>query len=85
MGDISVWNRSVVGFSPDRKTVHQDLRQGKWKNISPVEPCDCVRIEDYMGLFEVCERMLERKIIDEDMFGSLYELLSRLEGREWII
>lgn len=59
--------------SPDRKTVHQDLRLGKWKNVSPVEPCDWVKIEDYMGLFEVCERMLERKIIDEAMFGSLYE------------
>lgn len=59
--------------SPDRKIVHQDLRQGKWKNTSPSDNCEWVKIEDYMGLFEVCERMLERKIIDEKMFISLYE------------
>jgi len=30
-------------------------------------------IEDYMGLFEVCERMLEQNIINEKMFKGLYE------------
>jgi len=57
----------------DRKKVHEDLRNAKWEEIVPKENKDFIKIEDYMGLFEVCERMLERKIIDEKMFVSLYE------------
>ena len=59
--------------SPDRKFVHQNLREGNWKNNAPTEYCDWVMIEDYMGLFEVCERMLERNILDEKIFRGLYE------------
>lgn len=57
----------------DRICVHNDFRDSKWKSAKPTENTEWIRIEDYLGLFEICERMLERKIINEKMFRSLYE------------
>lgn len=57
----------------DRRCVHNDFREGRWQTIKPTEIDDWIKIEDYLGLFEICERMLERKIINEKMFRSLYE------------
>ena len=57
----------------DRICVHNDLRDAKWKNQIPNDSKDWIKIEDYLGLFEICERMLERNIVNEKMFNSLYE------------
>lgn len=57
----------------NRKCVHNDFRNGKWKESIPSDTQDWIKIEEYLGLFEICERMLERRIINEKMFKSLYE------------
>lgn len=57
----------------DRSEVHRDLRKGKWKETAPTSKDEWVKIEDYLGTFEVCEGMLQKKIISSDVFKNLYE------------
>lgn len=57
----------------DRVNVHEDFREGKWISKVPVNHQYWIKVEDYLGIFEICERMLARKIINKKMFISLYE------------
>lgn len=61
--------------SPDRRRVHLDLREAKWKNSAPArsEVEEWAKIEEYMGLFEVCEGLLAKKILNQETFVRLYE------------
>lgn len=55
--------------------VHIALRPGgKWSgpNSGPETVEEWAQLEDYMGLFEHCEIMLERKLIDWDTFGDIF-------------
>ncbi|RZJ72567.1 hypothetical protein [Flavobacterium sp.] len=57
----------------NRRCVHNDFRDGKWKDDKPSDTKDWVKIEEYLGLFEICERMLQRRVISRKMFKSIYE------------
>ncbi len=55
--------------------VHINLRPGgKWTNpdSGPESVEDWAKVEDYMGLFEHCEEMLSKKLIDWETFGSIF-------------
>lgn len=55
--------------------VHINLRPGgKWTEIDsgPESVEDWAKVEDYMGLFEHCETMLNKKLIDWQTFGSIF-------------
>jgi len=56
--------------------VHSKLRNdSKW---APSSQEDWVKVDDYLGLFEICEKMLQDKVLDDDMFKSSY--LYRIEN-----
>ena len=57
----------------DRDSVHKDLRKGKWIKTIPSDKSEMTKIEDYFGMFEICEGMLEKKVISEKVFKNLYE------------
>lgn len=55
--------------------VHINLRPGgRWSepDSGPETVEDWGKIEDYMGLFEHCEIMLKRKLVDWETFGSIF-------------
>ena len=55
--------------------VHINLRPGgKWAkaNKGPETVEDWANVEDYMGLFEHCEIMLSKKLIDWETFGAIF-------------
>ena len=55
--------------------VHLKLRPGgEWASNKngPSTPKEWAAVEDYMGLFEHCEIMLEEKLIDAETFKSLF-------------
>lgn len=53
--------------------IHRHLHDCKWQAEPPLDSADKIKINDYLGLFEICEYMIQRKIIDEKMFRGLYE------------
>ncbi|MCG8410128.1 MAG: hypothetical protein MI739_02465 [Bacteroidales bacterium] len=57
----------------NRVNIHEDLRKGKWIAEVPKNHQYWIKLEDYLGIFEICERMLARRIINKKMFISLYE------------
>jgi len=55
--------------------VHLKLRPGgEWtiNNAGPEAVEDWAKIEDYMGLFEHCELMLRKRLIDWETFGLIF-------------
>ena len=67
--------------------VHINLRPGgKWAEAGsgPESVEDWAKVEDYMGLFEHCEIMLSKKLIDWNTFGSIfsYRLHNILENEK---
>ncbi len=55
--------------------IHIKLRPGgEWAKIDagPQNAEDWAKVEDYMGLFEHCEIMLEKGLIDWETFGSIF-------------
>jgi hypothetical protein len=55
--------------------VHLNLRPGgKWASgkAGPKTHEEWAKVEDYMGLFEHCELMLENKMIDWRMFKAIF-------------
>jgi hypothetical protein len=55
--------------------VHLNLRPGgKWASgkVGPKTSEEWAKVEDYMGLFEHCELMLENKMIDWKMFKAIF-------------
>jgi hypothetical protein len=55
--------------------VHFKLRPGgQWAqaNSGPQNPEEWARLEDYMGLFEHCESMLRRGLIDAETFKAIF-------------
>jgi hypothetical protein len=55
--------------------VHINLRPGgEWSNgnAGPCGTSDWARVEAYMGLFEHCEAMLDKKLIDLETFERIY-------------
>jgi hypothetical protein len=55
--------------------VHIKLRPGgEWtnKDCGPETVKDWAKVEDYMGLFEHCELMLRRKLLDWETFKLLF-------------
>ncbi len=55
--------------------IHLKLRPGgEWskENAGPENTNDWVKVEDYMGLFEHCEIMLEKKLIDWKTFKAIF-------------
>jgi len=55
--------------------VHIKLRPGgEWtkKDSGPKSVHDWVKVEDYMGLFEHCELMLRKKLIDWETFKLVF-------------
>ncbi|MBI5840696.1 MAG: hypothetical protein HZB19_11400 [Chloroflexi bacterium] len=55
--------------------VHLNLRPGgKWakEGKGPKTTKDWAKVEDYMGLFEHCEIMLQKKLIDEATFKAIF-------------
>jgi len=55
--------------------IHLKLRpKGDWskENTGPENANDWVKVEDYMGLFEHCEIMLEKKLIDWKTFKAIF-------------
>ena len=68
------WLELEKMFSQHDK-VHMNLRPGgKWSSegTGPENVKEWVKVEDYMGLFEHCEIMLQKKLIDEDTFGAIF-------------
>lgn len=54
---------------------HLKLRPGgDWRgdNKGPSTSQDWIQVEDYMGLLEHCEIMLEKKLLDFDTFESIF-------------
>jgi len=47
---------------------------GKWENEIPPNAESWSRIDEYLGMFEYCEMLLKRKIIDEDFFIVSYKV-----------
>ena len=68
--------------------VHINLRPGgKWakKDSGPEIAEDWAKIEDYMGLFEHCEIMLDKKLIDDETFRAIFSYrLYNIVGNKWI-
>ena len=61
--------------------VHHKLRpEDEWNNTTagPVETKEWSQIEDYMGLFEHCELLLQNGSLNTEAFGELYKY--RLEN-----
>jgi len=55
--------------------VHIKLRPGgEWSNSKsgPKNSFEWAELEDYMDLFEHCEILLKKKLIDEDTFKSIF-------------
>ncbi len=55
--------------------VHLKLRPGgEWtkEGAGPESAVDWAKVEDYMGLFEHCELMLRKKLIDWETFGAIF-------------
>lgn len=74
ISEANFWLTLRENFDTEnRRAVHRDLRLANWKHAPPSEKSDWIKVEDYMGLLEICERMLDRKIIDKKMFKNLYE------------
>jgi len=66
--------------------VHLNLRNGgDWatKKSSPTTYEDWAKIDAYLGQFELCQLMLERKLINPEMFKSQYDfrLFNILENK----
>lgn len=56
-------------------TVHLKLRPGgEWaeRGKGPATPQELAELEDYMGLFEHCEALLRNKLVDADVFRSIF-------------
>ena len=59
----------------NRLIVHSNLRSGGlWakENNNPTTQEDWIIVEDYLGLFELCEKLLEDKTLDENLFFISY-------------
>ena len=55
--------------------VHMNLRPGgTWskENSGPESIEEWVKVEDYMGLFEHCEALLQKNLIDWEIFDSIF-------------
>jgi hypothetical protein len=76
---------TVRGLMANYDDVHQKFRPGgdwapagrqRYAHTGPVRPEEWARVELYMGLFEFCERLLKRKLMEEEDFKSsfLYRL-----------
>ncbi len=55
--------------------VHIKLRPGgEWtaNDAGPETAEDWAKVEDYMGLFEHCELMLRKRLIDRETFGLIF-------------
>ncbi|MCB9230094.1 MAG: hypothetical protein H6581_00400 [Bacteroidia bacterium] len=68
----------------DRVKVHQGFRNAQWRHNAPQNNEEWILIEDYLGLFEVCQKLLEKKVISQEMFKNLYEyrIYNFLNNRE---
>ena len=67
--------------------VHRKLRPGgEWySGDGPATADEWAQVEAYMGLFEHCEKMLEKRLIDERQFSEIYEYrLSNLVANDTI-
>mgnify|MGYP000933578071 CR=1 FL=1 len=53
------------------RMVHYKLRNDNTWEPSLVE--EWAMVDDYLGLFEVCEKLLQDKTLDENLFASSYE------------
>lgn len=59
----------------NRFTVHANLRPGgDWNGngLGPETQFDWLIVEDYLGLFENCEKMLRDKVLDKELFERSY-------------
>ena len=59
----------------NRFTVHANLRPGgDWAGtgLGPKTQHDFLIVEDYLGLFENCEKMLNDNVLDDDLFRKSY-------------
>jgi len=59
----------------NRFTVHANLRPGGvWcdTGVGPKTSFDWLIVEDYLGLFENCEKMLEDNVLDSELFRRSY-------------
>ena len=69
--------------------VHLYLRPGgKWakEGKGPKTAKDWAKVEDYMGLFEHCEIMLQKKLIDEATFKAIFSYrLSNIMANKIIV
>ena len=59
---------------PNRFMVHANLRpDGDWQKDDVKESdINWVLVDDYLGLFENCEKMLQDKVLDDDVFRNTY-------------
>lgn len=73
-------------FSEKRRwKIHRAIKNKAQKDLDYLENHK-VEVNDYLGLFEICEEMIERQTIPEDTFRTFY--LYRLEymlGNTWIL
>lgn len=72
-----------------RDDVHLKLRPGgEWSsnNRGPSTPQEWLAVEDYMGLLEHCEILLEKKLIDMETFKSIFSYrLNNILANETIV
>jgi len=64
-----------------RHKIHDKLQENK-----KIEDKEEIDLDDYLGLFEVCEIMMKNKSIEKDDFKNLYEyrLQNFLNSKEWV-
>jgi hypothetical protein len=72
---------TVRGLMADYDDVHVKFRPGgDWARVKPQsyahtgpdKPHEWARVELYMGLFEFCERLLKRRLMERDDFDRLF-------------
>ena len=93
----NIWKTSLANrarFWLDLRThfyryddVHRKLRpRGEWASgDGPTTVDEWAQVEAYMGLFEHCEMMLEKGLIDERQFSEIYKYrLSNLVANDTI-
>ena len=73
----------------DHDTVHSNLKRGgSWSDEKggPENEKEWGLTEDYLGLFEICEILLENELIDWETFHAIYApRLPRIVGNTAII
>jgi hypothetical protein len=77
--------RGVLGSYDD---VHAHLRPGGGWDLSedlPDAPVDQQRLEIYMGYFGLCERLLEKDLLNLEDFSALFKYrLWNIVGNGWV-